>query len=249
MTYDETVATLQTLLEIPLNQSDVNFTRIIPTMFLYAESRICGDLNFLLTTVTQQGQLTAGSRTFVLPDSVRILEHINVCVPVGPISNTSKRITLERISPVALDMFWPQASFKQGVPQKYAVIGDTAQATLQLLTLPPATPPQVFSLLVRLMPTPDRNYMIEHTGVARPLSLSPTNKETFITAMYPELFICACMVFASGYQLDFGSQADDPAKAQSWDGQYKVLLDGILSESSRRRGEGPDFTALPPTPM
>ena len=34
---------------------------------------------------------------------------------------------------------------------------------------------------------------------------------------YPELLLCACMVFASGYQRDFGAQAEDPQKAVSWE--------------------------------
>ena len=33
MTYNEAVSWLQTMLEIPLNQTDVNFQRLVPLMF------------------------------------------------------------------------------------------------------------------------------------------------------------------------------------------------------------------------
>lgn len=252
MTFDECVSWLMTMLEVPLNQADVNFTRIIPAMLLYAEGRIYGDLTFLSSTVTQEAQLTALRREFLLPTSVVILEQINVCTPAGPITYTSKRATLERVSPVALDMFWPQESFKPGLPQKYALIGSTPLATLQnplALVPPPALPeppPQVFSYAVRLMPTPDRAYHVELTGVVRPNTLSQTNKETFLSTRYPELLLCACMVFGSGYQRDFGAQADDPQRAMSWEGQYKALLQNAMVDSGRIRGEGPAFTTQPP---
>ena len=35
--YDETVKALQTMLEVPLNQTDENFMRILPRIFEYAE--------------------------------------------------------------------------------------------------------------------------------------------------------------------------------------------------------------------
>lgn len=242
MTYDEIVAQLQTMLEVPLNDADANFTRILPSMFLYAEGRIFGDLSLIITTVTQQAPLIALNRELVLPSSVIILEHINICSPVGAITNASKRTTLERVSPAALDMFWPQASFRPGVPQKYAIIG-----SVQLVVPPPTVPgPQVLAHVVRFMPTPDKAYMAELIGMIRPETLSPTNKQTILTIRYPELYLAACMVFGSGYQRDFGAQADDPARAQSWNGQYQALLDGARLEQARMRGEGPGFTAQPP---
>jgi hypothetical protein len=256
MKYDETVSWLQTMLEIPLNQTDINFTRIIPAMFLYAEARIYEDIPFLVTTITQQGRLTALNREFVLPDSVRTLDQISVCTPAGPVSGTSKRTILDRITPTALDMFWPQASYKPGVPQKYALIGGTPQATLFAdpfsLTPPPplpVIPTQQLYHVVRMMPTPDKSYTVELTGLIRPATLSPTNNETYLSTKYPELLLCACMVFASGYQRDFGAQADDPQRAMSWEAQYQTLLKGTGTEQARFRGEGPSFGSLAPAPL
>lgn len=255
MTYDEIVAQLMTMLEVPLNQSDTNFTRILPAMFNHAEGRIWGDLNFLVTDITQPVQLTANAREFALPDSVIILEQIAVCTPVGAITNASKRVTLERISPVALDMFWPQANFKPGVPQKYAVLGNRVPSSQTLVMNPGdmsqtlTVVPEQLSYIVRLMPTPDKAYMAELTGTIHPEVISPTNPKTFLSTRYPELLLAACMVFGSGYQRDFGAQADDPTRAVSWDAQYKALLQGIMVEHARMRGEGPGFTSQPPAPV
>jgi hypothetical protein len=255
MTYNEAVSWLQTMLEIPLNQTDVNFQRLVPLMFLYAEGRIYTDLAFLVTTITQQDRVTALNRELALPDNVRQLDQISVCTPAGPITNSSKRKTLERITPAALDMFWPQPSYKPNVPQKYALIGGTPQPFLHwtpyALTPPPplpVTPPQAWFQVVRMMPTPDKSYTVELTGTIRPNTLSPTNNETFLSTRYPELLMCACMVFACGYQRDFGAQAEDPAKAVSWEMQYQALSKGVTVEQARMRGEGPGFTVQPPAP-
>lgn len=244
MTYDECVAALQTMLEIPLNQSDDNFTRILPAMFNHAEGRIFGDLQFLWTNVTQQAQLTALTREFALPASVRILEQISVLSPASAITSQSKRTVLERVSPVAIDLFWPQASFRPGMPQKYALLGSTP-----LPIASDVTQPQSFGYVVRLMPAPDKAYPIELTGTIHPSPISPTNPETFISLNFAELFLAACMIYGSGYQRDFGAQADDPQRAMSWEGQYRALLQGVLVENARMRGEGPSFTSLPAAQM
>jgi hypothetical protein len=256
MTFDEAVSWLQTMLEIPLNQTDANFTRIVPMMFLYAERRIYGDLAFLVTTITQQHRLTALNRETILPDNVRVLEQISVCTPAGVITSASKRVTLERITSSALDIFWPQASFRPGVPQKYALIGGTPQPMLladplALIPPPPLFVPPVQQMyhVVRMMPTPDKSYTVELTGAILPNTLSPTNNETYLSTKYPELLLCACMVFGSGYQRDFGAQAEDPAKAVSWNEQYKALMQGVVVEQARLRGEGPGFTPQPPAPV
>lgn len=255
MTYNEAVSWLQTMLDIPLNQTDINFQRLVPAMFLYAEGRIYTDLAFLVTTITQQQRLTALNRELILPDSVRTVEAISVCTPAGPVTITSKRTPLDRVSSVALDMFWPQASFKPNMPKKYALIGGTPLPTMTTpfaLTPPPplpAVPLQQWFQIVRMMPTPDKSYIIELTGVVRPKTLSPTNSETFLSTRYPELLLCACMVFGSGYQRDYGAQADDPQRAVSWETQYKALAQGVLIEQARIRGEGPGFTAQPPAPL
>jgi hypothetical protein len=168
------------------------------------------------------------------------LRSINVLTPTasGTIGPSSKRTPLERIPPEVLDFFWPQESFRPGMPQKYAVVGSVGATT----------PSQLLQHVVRLMPSPDRAYPVELLGDIRPLPLSADNPETYISVFYPELFICACMIFAAGYQRDFGAQADDPGRAVSWQGQYEYLKQMALLEAARMRGEGPGYSAEVPAP-
>jgi hypothetical protein len=246
MNYDETVKTLQTMLEIPLNQEDENFTRVLPRIVEYAENRIYREMDFLATTTAQAiGTFNPPYRELVVPPRVIVLRGINVFSPGGGFGYGTVRNSLERISIEAMDLFWPtQSNTFPGVPQRYCVIGDLAPATPG----PPPTP-ETLSYRVRVFPAPDLPYTPEYVGTIRPLPLSPTNTSTFLSMTYPDLFCAACMVFASGYQRDFGAQADDPAKAMSWDGMYTSLRQGVMLEAARQKGEGAGWTALSPAPV
>jgi len=227
MTYDEVVSQLKTNLTVELNDEDANFTRIIPGMFLYADGRIYRELAFLAKKITQPAVLIPMIREFSLPGNVRVLRAINVFTKAAPVTLKSKRQPLERISAEALDFFWPDASFNPGLPMKYAVLG---------LNTPAPLPGTDISYQVRLMPTPDQAYPAELLGDIRPDPLAPENPETFLSVFYPELFIAACMIYASGYQRDFGAQADDPAKAVSWEAVYTSLRQGVMMEAARMSG-------------
>jgi hypothetical protein len=245
MTYDEMVEALKVMNEVPLNNTDDAFTRIVPRMFLYADGRVYRDHAFLQTlmTQTQPITLTARVRDVLLPTSVMVLRSVNVCTPAGVITTYTKRTPLERIPPEILDFIWPQTSARPSVPQKYAVVGGFAPVdpTLQ-------NPPQALQLTVRFMPSPDQNYPVEFLGDIRPLPLSNKNPETFLSVYYPELYMAACMIFTAGYQRDFGAQSDDPARAVSWEAQYKALSQGVALEAARMRGEGPGYAAVTPAP-
>jgi len=242
MNYDEVVEALKVLNEVPLNNTDDNFQRILPLMFLDATGRIHRDLLFLQQTMTmnQPATLVARNRELALPASVIELRGVNLCTPAQPISVTTKRTPLERIPFEVLDFFWPQSSFRPGQPIKYAVIGTPVDT---------AAVPQTLSLTVRFMPTPDAAYPVEFLGDIRPLPLSNDNPQTYLSVNYPELFIAACMVFAAGYQRDFSAQADDPQRAMSWETHYNTLKAGVMLETARMRGEGPNYTAAPPAPV
>lgn len=58
---------------------------------------------------------------------------------------------------------------------------------------------------------------------------------TQLTTYFPDLFIAASMIFASGYQRDFGAQADNPSQAQSWETQYQLLIKSALTEEARKK--------------
>ena len=240
MNYYEVVAYLKTLLEIPLNDEDSNFTRILPLMFAYADGRIYRELDFLPTLTAQKDALVPNGRELQVPDTVIVLRQLVIFTPFGVEVPTSTRNIPDRVSPEFLDMCWPQSSFHRGVPQKYAIIG------FEGLAVNPNR--QVLQQRLRLAPTPDKAYTCEYLGRIRPAILSPDNLQTYISVNYPELFCTACMVFGAGYQRDFGAQADDPQKAMSWDAQYNYLRAGIMLEAAQQRGEGPGWSAVPPAP-
>ena len=256
MNYGEILSALMTLAAVPLNEEDDKFQRIIPATFNYAEGRIYRELNFLATDVTQPFTLVAQERETLLPADVITPRSISVCTPPGEITRNSRRYFPERISPEALDMFWPQANFKPGMPKKYTIVG--VRPPLAVLPQPPQTgtqplPPNFaserFVYAVRFMPSPDRAYTAEVFGGVQPKVLSQSNPETFLSVYYSEILIAACMVFITGYQRDYGAASDDPQRAISWEGNYTKLREGIALEAGMQRGEGPSFTALPPAGM
>lgn len=244
MNYDETLKQLQTLLGIPLNQEDENFMRLVPLMFTYAENRIYRELTFLATTTNTNGVLPINARELPLPANVLVLRSL-VVLHVVPYYGTSgvplpvmQRKTLEYLTPEAFDLFWPQQSFQRGVPERYTMIGVTTTVG----------PSQYQTFTLKLNPEPDLAYGVEYLGVIKPPLLSANNPETILSRDYPDLFCAACMVFGTGYQRDFGAQADDPARAMSWEGTYKTLREGVMLEAARQRGESIGWTALPPAP-
>src|SRR5262249_53892698 len=69
VTYEEAVSWLQTMADIPQNQQDEDFIRIIPAMIDYAEGRIYRELDFLATLTSQTTTLNALNREFALPST------------------------------------------------------------------------------------------------------------------------------------------------------------------------------------
>lgn len=258
MNYDEITSTLMVLAAIPRNSEDSNYQKVLPAAFAYADGRIYRELNFLATDVTQQVPLVANVRDVTLPEDILTVHYVNVCTPAGPVTDNSRRRPLERVSEAALNMFWPQPSFKRNVPKKYAIIGERPPIPPPVSSGPPIQgvqpapftfPPEKFVYTLRFMPTPDRAYVTEVNGGVQPKGLSQSNPETYLSVRYPELFIACCMVFITGYQRDYGAQSDDPSRAVSWEGQYTVLKNSVQLESSMQRGEGPSWTSLQPAPI
>lgn len=256
MNYNEITGALQVLAAIPQNSEDGNYEKILPAAFAYADGRIYRELNFLATDIYMFQPLIANAREVALSPDVLTVRSVSVLTPAGDATNNSRRHHLERITPEALDMFWPQSSFKRGLPKKFTVAGvRTAHALLPnpnpptTQPLPPIFQPERFNYFLRVMPTPDRAYTAEVYGGVQPLPLSQNNPETYLSLQYAELFIACCMVFITGYQRDYGAQADDPQRAVSWEGQYTKLRDGVVLETAMQRSEGPSWTALSPAPV
>ena len=252
MNYSEVIAALQILGAIPQNSEDANFQKIVPAMFHYADGRIYREINFLNTDVITEVMLTPGARDYALPRRVLTVRNLAILTPRDPLNTPvemtpqKRRHFPERVSPEALDMFWPQTNLRPSVPRKYAIIGFMRIPEQQPSTDPPGTQPnpptyvpEKFVLSLRWMPAPDRAYMAEIYGGVEPEILSDDNPETLLSRYYPELLIAACMVYLTGYQRDYGAASDDPQRAMSWETQYKTLRDGVMAEEVIRSGQPP----------
>lgn len=201
--------------------TDSNFTTFLPGCIDYAEQRIYRELDFLNTRVTDtSGTFTAASRNFALPTSIGtfiIVENMNA------ISNSSG--TRNQMVPVTkefLDAVYPNTT-TTGTPQYFAPISNTQYI---------------------VGPAPNVNFTAEVIGVQRPTALSSTNTSTFLTTYCPDLFIAASMVFATGFQRDFGAESDDPKASGSWEQQYQALLASAAQEQLRQRYEGAAWTPM-----
>ena len=111
-----------------------------------------------------------------------------------------------------------------------------------------ASVPQYFAMIDQsnmiVGPWANNNYTVEIVGTIRPASLSSTNKTTFLSLYFPELLLMASMIFVSGYQRNFGRQSDDPAMAQSYEGQYKAILAGAVIEEARKKFQASAWSSM-----
>lgn len=209
---------------------------ILPGIIDYAEGRIYRDPNFdfLTTYGAQNASCTINNRNIVRPTTMLIVSAMNIISPApsAPDALGSKRIPLERATLAFLDATWPSAydntAATVGVPQYYAPLSDTA---------------------FRLAPTPNAAFVAEFVGTTRPVALSSSNTTTFLTLNFADLFLAASMIFASGMMKNFGSQADNPQQAQSWENQFQILKTGAAVEEARRKSQGAAWTTKPPPPI
>lgn len=216
-------------------EDDTEFVAEVPAAIQYCEGRIYADpmFDFLSTRAAPTAVTVSGSRNITKPSSLIIVEAVNVITPSGysPDANGSTRVPLERVTLAYMDMVWGVASGSSatGTPVCYAPLTDTAW---------------------RFGPVPDAVYTTEWIGPTQPAALSASNTSTFITANMPELFLAGAMVFMTGSLLkNFGSQADNPAQAQSWENQFNLLKTGRTVQEARRKALGAMGTAYPPAPL
>jgi hypothetical protein len=109
---------------------------------------------------------------------------------------------------------------------------------------------------VVLGPWPDQAYACEFIGKFRPTPLytAPTPptvagaQTTYLTTVYPDLFLAAAMISAAGYQKNFGAQADDPKMAMSWETQFQTLLPSAKMEEARKRFSVMGMSSVPIPP-
>jgi len=225
--YSTYVTQIATMAVIPV--TDSNYLTIVPQMINYAELRMQRDLDFLSTqTQNTSYNLSTSSNQLSIPTgSFVTLETIQLSSSGSPLLPVSKEY-IQNVYP---------SNAVTGAPVVFAVYGgdaSTAGLTSQIITVGP---------------WPDSNYGLTLTGTIRSPTLSATNTTTFISVYLPDMFIMASMIYISAYQRNFGRQADDPAMAQSYEGQYQALLRSALVEENRKKYEAAAWTSYSPSPV
>ncbi len=228
LTYSQYVTEIATLAVVA--EDDPAFVEILPQMITYAENRMCRDLDFLFTSTSITGYAcTTGSRSITIPQgTIVVSEQINIITPAGTADpNAGARVPCLPTTKEFLDAVYGSSTYT-GIPQYFVPFNDN---------------------VFLVGPYPDANYYVEIVGTYRPASLSASNTTTFISLYLPDVFIMASMVYISGYQRNFGRQSDDPAMAQSYEGQYQALLKGAAVEEARKKFEASGWSSQSPSPV
>lgn len=235
MNYSQIVTTLSTMTGIP--EADANFVAVLPSTWAYADGRIYRELDMLVANVRDSSSSTAASnRNFNLPTSVGtflVVDGINIVTPAATGPESGTRHPLIPVSRDFLDMTWPSTTGAT-VPSYFAYISQDTYSGGQTQVL--------------FGPWPDDAYRVEVIGKIQPAVLSATNTNTYLTDNLPDLYIAACMVYLTGYERNFGSQADDPKAAMAWEHQYQMLRDSAGTWEARKRFSGASWTSKPVEP-
>jgi hypothetical protein len=216
---------------------DPAFNAIIPQMLNYAELRIQRDLDLLPSQTTNTSyNLTSGSNTL----SISVNDFVTLQT-VSLVSGTAQ-IPLLPVTKEYLQNVWNDSSYLSQ-PQYFAVYGGdlaTAGNTSQNIIVGPY-PNSAYSLVITgtiRMPTLYQYATPSQAGTST----------TFISTYLPDMLIMASMVYISAYQRNFGRMSDDPAMAQSYEGQYQVLLRGATGEEYRKKFEASAWTSYSTSP-
>ena len=228
LTYSTYVSTIANLMTTSTSQTE--FVQILPSIIDYAEQRIYRELDLLSTTVRDTtGTLTVNNRNFTLPTPAAgrfvVLDAINI------MSLANVRVAqLQPVSLEFLDAAYPAETSTAAsvVPEYFAMVTDQT---------------------IVVGPSPGTAWPVEVVGEIRPAPLTASNTTTYLTNYLPDLFVAASMVFASGYQKNFGSQSDDPKMSASWETQYQTLFASANLEEARKRWASVSWTSKQPSPV
>jgi hypothetical protein len=225
LTYTTYVAQLANIMTV--TSSTAQFQTMLPGCIDYAEQRIYRELDLLQTVVRDSsGSTSSGVREFTLPITANgkfvTVQGINLFFPAGTTAATGSRSALQPVSRDFLEATYGSGNTGAGQPAYFAMIDQ-------------------WTIIVG--PWPNGSFRLEVVGTIRPNALSSTNPTTFLTEYLPDLFVAASMIYASGYQRDFGSQADNPQQSQSWESQYERLFASANGEEMRKKFSGPGWTS------
>lgn len=216
---------------LPVATSDAGFQTALPNIIDDAEGRLYRELNFFWTnTRDHSGAMTAGARTYTIPQpssgTFVVVTEINLITPAG--TSDPEAGTRNQLLPTSnemLNVLWPN------------VTGSTV--------------PTYFSMLnpdaIIVGPWPDAAYQVEVVGEIKPNALSSTNTTTILSVYFPDLLIAAGMVYACGYQKNFGAMTDDPKAALSWESHLQSLMKSADLEESRKVMQAEGWSSQQPS--
>lgn len=215
--------------------TDDAFNAIIPQMLNYAELRIQRDLDLLPSQASRQYTLTPYS------NQLQISVNDFVTLQTIEISYSGVTTTLLPTTKEFLQNVYG-AGTSTGMPKYFAMYGGDLLTGGNTYT----------NIIVG--PIPDDSYSVIATGTIRTPSLyqfantaNASTNATFISTNLPDLLIMASMVYISAYQRNFGRMSDDPAMAQSYEGQYQSLLRGASVEEYRKKFQAAAWSSASPS--
>lgn len=226
LTYSDYVSKIATLCVV--DPADTNYLAALPLAIDYAELRMHRELNLLSTVVRDtSGSLSVNSRNFTLPSGSG---RFNVVTGINLLSSGVRVAQLEPVSLEFLDAAYPAetSTASSDIPVYFAMVTD------QILAMAPA---------------PGTAWGVEVVGEIRPTALSASNTTTYLSTYLPDAFVAASMVFMTGFQRNFGAQADDPKMAVSWESQYQTLMQSASIEEHRKRWQAVSWTTKAPSPV
>jgi hypothetical protein len=198
--------------------ADPDWLSMLSASIDYAEKRIYRELDLLDTLVADTSLSTTANNRLLPIGNATLgrfvkLASVNAVTPTGVQTvDDGTRVPLSPVSKEWLNAVYP-SSLQNGVPAYYALID---------------------SQTLILGPWPDQAYKMELIGNIRPVPLSSQNSETILSLYFPDLMFAAGMIHVSGFMRNFGSQADNPQMAMSWETVYEKLKEGASIEEAKK---------------
>jgi len=216
LTYATYVSSLANMLVVP--QTDPGFQAMVPNCLDDAELFLQRKLDLVDSTVRDSSStFTLSTRNFTLPSSIGtfiVAEQLNVITPAGttnPESGTRNPLIPASID--TLDFLWPSSNGST-IPVYYSMMDQDVAI---------------------VGPWPDQAYTVEVVGTQRFTPLYTSQTTSPLSVFFPDLLLAWSLVFASGYQRNFGSMADDPKTAMSWKQHAEDLLGDAQTEEARKK--------------
>lgn len=209
MTYDELVQSVSDILFA--GNPDDQWPSNIPRMIESATLRIFRDLQPINGRTLSPVSISAGSPLVIPPLSCWIVRNVYF----QPTAGVKRR--LDQRSPDFIEQYSLDAS-ASGTPKYWTTFQD--------------------SNTLKIAPTPALSGTATVEYESYPPFLSPTTPTNYFSDYYPDLLLYACMVFAAGYQRDYGQASDDPKLAMSWENRYQSELGKALIAERQRKSDG-----------